>query len=82
MSPELRNTANYFITKSAEEQKPIALVHLLKLCYIAYGWHLEMYKKPLFPDHIEAWEYGPVIVNLYHEARKFTNSDGYLTRTL
>lgn len=38
---------------------------LLKLSYIAHGWHLEMHDAPLFRNKISAWQYGPVIPELY-----------------
>lgn len=42
---------------------------LLKLTYIAHGWHLEMFNRPLFPNRIEAWKYGPVIRDVYNDFR-------------
>ncbi|WP_273283209.1 Panacea domain-containing protein [Pseudooceanicola atlanticus] len=43
---------------------------LLKLTYIAHGWHLEMRGQPLFPNRIEAWQYGPVIPDVYRDFRR------------
>lgn len=82
MTNELRDVANFFISKAAANKEPMHITKLLNLCYIAHGWHLETKGKPLFEDRIEAWSNGPVIVNLYHIARKFTTADGYITRTL
>ncbi len=42
---------------------------LLKLTYIAHGWHLEIRKAPLFTNKIEAWQYGPVIPDVYNDFR-------------
>ena len=39
---------------------------LNKLCYYAQGWHLARFNTPLFGDPILAWDYGPVIPEVYH----------------
>lgn len=38
---------------------------LQKLCYYAQAWHYTWTEKPLFPNRIEAWANGPVVVDLY-----------------
>ena len=38
---------------------------LLKLVYIAHGWHLAQTGQPLFRESVEAWRYGPVVRELY-----------------
>lgn len=46
-------------------------MQLMKLVYIAYGWHLAMRGTRLFSDRIEAWKYGPVIPSLYRLTKRF-----------
>ena len=41
-------------------------MQVLKLAYISHGYMLAITGRPLFDDRIEAWDYGPVIPNLYH----------------
>lgn len=33
--------------------------------YYAQGFHLALFEKPLFTEKIEAWQYGPVVPNVY-----------------
>ena len=39
---------------------------LNKLCYYAQGWSLARFGEPLFSDEIQAWQFGPVIPNVYN----------------
>jgi uncharacterized phage-associated protein len=43
----------------------------LKLVYIAHGWMLGLYGRPLIRDRVEAWRYGPVIPRLYDAVRAY-----------
>ena len=49
----------------------LAPLQVFKLCYMAHGYALAITGRPLFGDRIEAWEYGPVIPNLYHALRAY-----------
>lgn len=57
--------AGYFIEKSTKERAPLSVFQLIKLTYIAHGWHLALYDSPLISDRIEAWKYGPVMPSLF-----------------
>ena len=37
-----------------------------KLLYYAQGWSLAKFGIPLFDEKIEAWDYGPVVPEVYH----------------
>jgi uncharacterized phage-associated protein len=55
-------------------RKPGALRHLtqmqlLKLTYIAHGWNLAVNGEPLIREPVEAWNYGPVVRELYNHIR-------------
>lgn len=63
--------ANEFLELSGMNNKPITPMQLLKLVYIAHGWHLAVFKKPLFDDEVQAWRHGPVIPSLFHEFKEF-----------
>lgn len=45
--------------------KALTPLQLMKLVYIAHGFHLAMKDASLFNARIEAWKYGPVIPDLY-----------------
>ena len=55
--------------------KSLTPMQLMKLTYIAYGWHLAMRGERLFEDRIEAWKYGPVIPTLYHATKHFGRNE-------
>ena len=63
--------AKQFLKFAKEEGIGIEPMKLLKLTYIAHGWHLGFYSKPLMVNNIEAWKYGPVIPDLYHVTKRF-----------
>ena len=70
------SVANYFIGKALQEgDNTLTPMKLIKLVYIAHGWHLANYNnEPLIGEAVEAWKYGPVIPSLYHEFKQYRNS--------
>lgn len=70
MAYDARQIANWFIARAKRDERTLSIMSLLKLAYIAHGWRLEITKKPLFTNKIEAWRYGPVIPDVYNEFRK------------
>lgn len=59
--------ANYFLAKAQQdEQELLSNLKLQKLVYYAQGFYLALYSMPLFDEAIEAWNYGPVVPELYH----------------
>lgn len=61
------HVANYFLAQAKKERRNLSHLKLQKLVYIAYGWCWEILGRRLFKDRIEAWRYGPVVPDLYHE---------------
>lgn len=66
---DARQIANWFVNRAKKENRQMSIMQLLKLVYIAHGWHLEMRKSPLIANKIEAWKYGPVIPDVYRAFR-------------
>ena len=66
MGYSAKAAANYFLSKYRKHG--ITPLKIQKLVYIAHGWHLAYFDKPLVEDEdAEAWEFGPVFPSLYHE---------------
>lgn len=66
--------ANFFLEKAQKEKKDLTPLQLMKLVYLAHGWMLGAYGRHLIREPIEAWQYGPVIPELYQKIKKFRSS--------
>lgn len=71
MAHNSKEVAKYFLDRASEKGLKLTPMQLLKLVYIAHGWMLGLYSKPLIHEDVEAWEYGPVIPELYHAIKYF-----------
>ena len=61
---DARQITNWFVIRARQDQKLLGVTTVLKLCYIAHGWHLELLGGPLFENRIEAWRIGPIILDV------------------
>jgi uncharacterized phage-associated protein len=71
MLHDAKAIANKFLEFAFEEGRCLDPMQILKLVYIAHGWCLAIADRPLIRDRIEAWQYGPVIPELYHSLKKY-----------
>jgi uncharacterized phage-associated protein len=70
---DARAVANYFLHLARKEGRSIDPMGIQKLVYFAHGWNLAMYGRPLISQPVEAWDYGPVIRDLYQDFKRFGN---------
>ncbi|SIQ69822.1 Uncharacterized phage-associated protein [Chryseobacterium sp. RU37D] len=63
--------AKQFLKLAREDGEVVEPMKLLKLTYIAHGWYLGFFDKPLIKNTVQAWKYGPVIPELYHVIKRF-----------
>jgi uncharacterized phage-associated protein len=71
MATSARAVANEFLRLAEEDGRALTPLQIIKLVYIAHGWMLALYQRPLIIDRIEAWKYGPVIPKLYHDMKAY-----------
>jgi uncharacterized phage-associated protein len=60
--------ANEFLKKPGAIGR-LTQMQLLKLAYIAHGWNLAVNGEPLVSEPVLAWDYGPVIRDLYDHVK-------------
>lgn len=62
------DVADYLIQQAIDDDNGDLLTNLKlqKLLYYAQGCHLAIYDEPLFDGAIEAWDWGPVVPEVYH----------------
>ena len=66
-----RDITDYFLSKTIDEDSKITNLKLQKLLYYAQGFYLALFDKKLFDEEIEAWQYGPVCVSIYHNFKGY-----------
>jgi uncharacterized phage-associated protein len=63
--------ANVFLEMSFRGGNPIDPMKIQKLLYIAHGYVLVDYDRPLVDELFEAWRFGPVLPSLYHKCKYY-----------
>ena len=72
MSYPVLNIANKIIACSdASQGEIISNLKLQKLLYYMQGFFIAVFDKKLFENEIEAWQYGPVVREMYEHFKEF-----------
>lgn len=68
--------ANKFIELAKlEERSDLSPMKLQKLVYYAHAWFMAFTDKELIKEEVQAWKFGPVIPDIYHEFKDLGNSN-------
>ncbi len=59
--------ARYIVNKCVEDNRPISNLQLQKILYYVQINFIRILNEPAFNDDIQAWQYGPVVPNVYRE---------------
>lgn len=62
---------NAFIELSLKDERPVTNMKLQKLVYIAHGFALALNHEGLFKEPVHAFQWGPVIPELYNAVKHF-----------
>jgi uncharacterized phage-associated protein len=65
--------ANEFLKIARNNGEAMTSMKLQKLVFYAHGWSLALADDPLIFNRIEAWDYGPVIPDLYQVFKHYGN---------
>jgi uncharacterized phage-associated protein len=68
---DARIVANRFLELAREQKRSLTPMQVLKLVYIAHGWMLGLNGRPLIEQPVEAWQYGPVVRDVYNGVRSY-----------
>lgn len=63
---DARAVANEVIRLAHSKAAPITNLELLKLIYFSHGFMLGIHKDPIFYQPVIAWQYGPVVLDVYY----------------
>ena len=61
--------ANSFLAIAKSEKASLDPMKLQKLVYFSHGWHLGFGEGALCVEYAQAWRWGPVFPDLYHEVK-------------
>lgn len=63
--------ARYIIERCNEKDKTISNLKLQKILYFVQANFLVSKNQPCFPEQIEAWDFGPVVPEVYQEYKTY-----------
>ena len=63
--------AKKFLDMADPNDPPMTPLKLMKMTYIAQGWHLGLHDDALINEEVCAWQFGPVFPSLYRKVKKY-----------
>ena len=70
MTHDARAVANRLLDLAEEDGNRLTPMQALKLVYFCHAWMLAIRDRPLIEQPVEAWQYGPVINDVYRSFKK------------
>lgn len=71
----VQDVAEYIITYSEVKDYGISNLKLQKSLYLIQAYFLIQTEKPCFLEEIEAWDFGPVVPEVYRKYKQFGSAD-------
>lgn len=69
------DVARYVLYKCTQDDSPISNLQLQKILYYLQVYFLKQKRYALFSEEIEAWQFGPVVRNVYYQYCGFGSLD-------
>lgn len=73
MARDVRQIGNAILDAAARDGVTLSNLALNKIIYFAHAWYLALYSKPLVDSHFEAWQYGPMHPQIYHQLKRYSD---------
>lgn len=72
---DVQDVSEYVIVYSESKDCGISNLKLQKILYLIQSYFLIQTKNPCFSEYIEAWDFGPVIPDVYRKYKQFGSTD-------
>lgn len=63
--------SNTLVEMAERDGRSLTAQQILKLTYLAHGWMMALYNRHLLKESVAAWEYGPIVPDLYKAVIQF-----------
>ena len=71
------DVGKYFIDHIIQNEGKPSVMQILKLTYLAQGFHLALEGEVFFEEKVYAWSHGPVIKELYKDLKKLCKENSH-----